>query len=177
LFERARRLPEQGAYLIRLRQYFQRWYGWLHGGLRGRVGTQGRFPRTGYVYSKDSPLATRPRPHADGLGHQRGHRLVAGAVISSLTVAYSGLGSLCPVLSTYLFENASIGTGEWGIVLGAGGYGILSMPFGGLVCALGMQMGIAALCGDRWWWRNFQLCVIHAEFLDCLNRLGHALRG
>jgi hypothetical protein len=45
LFERARRLQEQGADLIRLRQYVQRWYGWLHGGLRGRVSTQGRFTR------------------------------------------------------------------------------------------------------------------------------------
>ena len=45
LFERARRLQEQGADLIRLRQYVQRWFSWLHGGLRGRVSTKGRFHR------------------------------------------------------------------------------------------------------------------------------------
>jgi hypothetical protein len=45
LFERARRLQEQGADRIRLRQYVQRWYGWLHGGLRGRVTAKGRFTR------------------------------------------------------------------------------------------------------------------------------------
>lgn len=45
LFERARRLQEQGADITRLRQYVQRWYCWLHGGLRGRVSTKGRFTR------------------------------------------------------------------------------------------------------------------------------------
>lgn len=45
LFERARQLQEQGADWNRLRQYVQRWQGWLHGGLRGRVSTHGRFPR------------------------------------------------------------------------------------------------------------------------------------
>ena len=39
LLERARRLQEQGADLIRLRQYVQRWFCWLHGGLRGQVST------------------------------------------------------------------------------------------------------------------------------------------
>ncbi len=45
LFERARRLQEQGVDLIRLRQYVQRWFNWLHGGLQGRVSTKGRFTR------------------------------------------------------------------------------------------------------------------------------------
>lgn len=45
LFERARRLQEQGADSDRLRQYVERWYAWLHGGLRGRVSRYGRFRR------------------------------------------------------------------------------------------------------------------------------------
>ncbi len=45
LTTRARRLHEQGADLNRLRQYVWRWYRWLHGGLRGRVSTKGRFTR------------------------------------------------------------------------------------------------------------------------------------
>ncbi len=45
LLQRARRLHEQGADNDRLRQYAQRWYIWLHGGLRGRVSTHGRFTR------------------------------------------------------------------------------------------------------------------------------------
>ena len=43
LFERARRLHEQGADEHRLRQYVQRWFTWLHSGLRGRVSKKGRF--------------------------------------------------------------------------------------------------------------------------------------
>ena len=42
LYECARRLHEQGADLDRLRQYVQRWFSWLHGGLRGRVSRHGR---------------------------------------------------------------------------------------------------------------------------------------
>ena len=45
LLQRARRLHEQGADQDRLRQYVQRWYAWLHGGLHDRVSTHGRFPR------------------------------------------------------------------------------------------------------------------------------------
>jgi RNA-directed DNA polymerase len=45
LYERARRLHEQGVDEHRLRQYVQRWYSWLHGGLRGMVSTHGRLPR------------------------------------------------------------------------------------------------------------------------------------
>jgi len=45
LTTRARRLNEQGADHDRLRQYLWRWYRWLHGGLRGRVTTKGRFTR------------------------------------------------------------------------------------------------------------------------------------
>ena len=45
LFERARRLQEQGADITRLRQYVQRWFCWLHGGLLGRVSIKGRFHR------------------------------------------------------------------------------------------------------------------------------------
>jgi len=45
LVQRARRLHEQGADLDRLRQTMWRWYRWLHGGLRGRVSTKGRFIR------------------------------------------------------------------------------------------------------------------------------------
>lgn len=40
---RARQLHEQGASRRRLREYVQRWFNWLHGGLRGRVSRQGRF--------------------------------------------------------------------------------------------------------------------------------------
>jgi hypothetical protein len=43
LLERSRRLHEQGADENRLRQYVQRWFGWLHSGLRGRVSKKGRF--------------------------------------------------------------------------------------------------------------------------------------
>lgn len=45
LFERARRLHEQGADQDRLRAYVQRWFSWLHGGLHGRVSRQGRYQR------------------------------------------------------------------------------------------------------------------------------------
>ncbi len=45
LFERSRRLYEQGADEHRLRQYVQRWFSWLHSGLRGRVSKKGRFNR------------------------------------------------------------------------------------------------------------------------------------
>jgi RNA-directed DNA polymerase len=45
LLQRARRLHEQGADSGRLRQYVQRWYAWLHGGLYGRASTYGRFTR------------------------------------------------------------------------------------------------------------------------------------
>jgi len=45
LLQHARRLHEQGADEYRLRQYVERWYAWLHGGLRGRVSTYGRFTR------------------------------------------------------------------------------------------------------------------------------------
>ena len=45
LLQRARRLHEQGSDEDRLRQYVQRWYAWLHGGLHGRVSTYGRFTR------------------------------------------------------------------------------------------------------------------------------------
>ena len=49
LIERARRLHERGADELRLRQYVRRWFAWLHGGLRGSVGTQGGFTRI-WVY-------------------------------------------------------------------------------------------------------------------------------
>jgi len=45
LLQRARQLYERGADEERLRQYARRWYAWLHGGLRGRVSTHGRFTR------------------------------------------------------------------------------------------------------------------------------------
>ena len=45
LVERSRRLYEQGGDQPRLRQYVQRWYSWLLGGLRGRVSKRGRFNR------------------------------------------------------------------------------------------------------------------------------------
>jgi hypothetical protein len=45
LFERSRRLYEQGADEHRLRQYVQRWFTWLHSGLRGRVSKKGCFNR------------------------------------------------------------------------------------------------------------------------------------
>ncbi len=37
LLEYARWLHERGADIHRLQQYVQRWFGWLHGGLHGRV--------------------------------------------------------------------------------------------------------------------------------------------
>lgn len=40
---RARQLHEQRASHLRLREYVQRWFIWLHGGLRGRVSRKGRF--------------------------------------------------------------------------------------------------------------------------------------
>jgi hypothetical protein len=43
MFARARQLHEQGASHRRLREYVQRWFIWLHGGLRGRVSRKGRF--------------------------------------------------------------------------------------------------------------------------------------
>ena len=45
LLQRARQLYEQGADENRLRQYVQRWYAWLHGGLPGLVSIYGRFTR------------------------------------------------------------------------------------------------------------------------------------
>ena len=45
LLERARRLHEQGADENRLREYVQRWFIWLHGGLRNRVSNTGGFNR------------------------------------------------------------------------------------------------------------------------------------
>ena len=43
MITRARQLHEQGASHRRLREYVQRWFSWLHGGLRGRVSRKGRF--------------------------------------------------------------------------------------------------------------------------------------
>jgi hypothetical protein len=45
LIVRSRRLYEQGVYENRLRQYVQRWFIWLHGGLRNRVIDTGGFNR------------------------------------------------------------------------------------------------------------------------------------
>ena len=45
LLERSRRLHEQGVDENRLRQYVQRWFIWLHGGLRNRVIDTGGFNR------------------------------------------------------------------------------------------------------------------------------------
>lgn len=64
LITRARRLHEQGADLDRLRQYVWRWYRWLHGGLRGRVSTKGRFIRVWVLILKQLHLTgdgIRPR--------------------------------------------------------------------------------------------------------------------
>ena len=43
LLDRSRRLYEQGVDENRLRQYVQRWFIWLHSGLRGRVSHTGGF--------------------------------------------------------------------------------------------------------------------------------------
>jgi RNA-directed DNA polymerase len=43
LLERSRRLYEQGVDENRLRQYVQRWFLWLHGGLRNKVSHTGGF--------------------------------------------------------------------------------------------------------------------------------------
>ena len=59
LFERARRLHEQGADELRLRQYVQRWYGWLHGGLRGMVSTHGRLTRIWHYVQKHLDAVSR----------------------------------------------------------------------------------------------------------------------
>ena len=45
LLERSRRLHEQGVDENRLREYVQRWFIWLHGGLRNRVSHTGGFNR------------------------------------------------------------------------------------------------------------------------------------
>ncbi len=78
LFERARRLHEQGAALDRLRQYVQRWFSWLHGGLRGRVSRHGRCQRI--WDSRTSPTQSTKRKHpapltaagGQGCGGRRG---------------------------------------------------------------------------------------------------------
>ncbi|EIC22728.1 hypothetical protein Thi970DRAFT_03008 [Thiorhodovibrio frisius] len=63
LTTRARRLHEQGAALYRLRQTMWRWYRWLHGGLRGRVSTKGRFTRVWVLILKQLHLTgNRIRP-------------------------------------------------------------------------------------------------------------------
>ncbi|NEX18407.1 MAG: hypothetical protein C1943_17840 [Halochromatium sp.] len=64
LFERACRLHEQGADQKRLRQYVQRWFSWLHGGLRGRVCVHGRCRRIWIqVLSQlNRPGADNPQP-------------------------------------------------------------------------------------------------------------------
>jgi hypothetical protein len=64
LFERARRLHEQGADEYRLRQYVQRWFTWLHSGLRGRVSKKGCFNRIWIVVLKHlniTSYSTLPR--------------------------------------------------------------------------------------------------------------------
>ena len=43
--DRSRRLYEQGVDEHRLREYVQRWFSWLHGGLRNRVSHTGGFNR------------------------------------------------------------------------------------------------------------------------------------
>ena len=45
LIVRSRRLHEQGVGEIRLREYVQRWFIWLHSGLRNRVSHEGGFNR------------------------------------------------------------------------------------------------------------------------------------
>ena len=45
LLVRSRRLYEQGVDENRLREYVQRWFSWLHGGLRNRVSHTGGFNR------------------------------------------------------------------------------------------------------------------------------------
>jgi hypothetical protein len=45
LLIRSRRLHEQGVDENRLREYVQRWFSWLHGGLRNRVINEGGFNR------------------------------------------------------------------------------------------------------------------------------------
>jgi hypothetical protein len=45
LLDRSRRLYEQGVDEHRLREYVQRWFSWLHGGLRNRVINEGGFNR------------------------------------------------------------------------------------------------------------------------------------
>ena len=64
LFERARRLHEQGADEYRLRQYVQHWFTWLHSGLRGRVSKKGCFNRIWIVVLKHlniTSYSTLPR--------------------------------------------------------------------------------------------------------------------
>ena len=45
LLERSRRIYEQGVDEHRLRQYVQRWFSWLHSGLRNWVSHEGGFNR------------------------------------------------------------------------------------------------------------------------------------
>ena len=63
LLDRSRRLYEQGVDENRLREYVQRWFLWLHSGLRNRVNNDGGFNRIWlfvlehiYIGNKTSPV-------------------------------------------------------------------------------------------------------------------------
>ena len=60
LLDRSRRLHEQGADEHRLREYVQRWFIWLHGGLRGRVIDTGGFQRIWLFVLKHLNITDNP---------------------------------------------------------------------------------------------------------------------
>ena len=63
LLDRSRRLHEQGVDENRLREYVQRWFTWLHSGLRGRVSKKGCFNRIWIVVLKHLNIKSySPKP-------------------------------------------------------------------------------------------------------------------
>jgi len=60
-----------GADEDRLRRYVRRWFAWLHGGLRDRVSSKGRFARTRIIVLKRLHISGRHvRVRLKGLGPQ-----------------------------------------------------------------------------------------------------------
>ena len=62
LLERSRRLQEQGVDENRLREYVQRWFIWLHSGLRNKVSHEGGFNRIWLFVLKHLNIAHHHSP-------------------------------------------------------------------------------------------------------------------
>ncbi len=62
LLVRSRRLYEQGVDENRLREYVQRWFTWLHGGLRNRVSHEGGFNRIWVFVLEHLNIGNKPSP-------------------------------------------------------------------------------------------------------------------